>query len=430
MRSHRRWSTAASASGSPGSIRHSHSVGWDPPRFLGTAFQNAWIHQIMWDAILGWTGLDQYDESNPIGQQFLDEYEVAYGRRPEYCVSGRQPRPRDGAAPRLRRRPPLDAPWREGGARAGEDAPGGLGRSRHATLVRQVDSTRLDGAPAISWPANSSRSSARPVSSPASGRSEQGGHTARARRSRPAPASRRRHPRQKSERSSVALLMALCAVAVAAALRRPQRPPRRSGGSDRQPGSPGAPSPVAPLFGWTHWLGLLQIFTVVAMVQLIVIFAVAWWRYPKHPILLMAIVCTTHRVAGPDHELGALRGVQPAAVALAGELAAGVDVAHGRALRRHRLRDVLPGAGSSIGIWILRRIQRRRPVDSFVWRHPLISLALLIYVVGFVYDAVQEIDPGANADVHLLAGDPVRFGVHRQALPVPAPLGIDARHRR
>jgi hypothetical protein len=26
-----------------------------------------------------------------------------------------------------------------------------------------------------------------------------------------------------------------------------------------------------------------------------------------------------------------------------------------------------------------------------VWRHPLISLALLIYVIGFVYDAVQEI---------------------------------------
>lgn len=42
-------------------------------------------------------------------------------------------------------------------------------------------------------------------------------------------------------------------------------------------------------------------------------------------------------------------------------------------------------------IWILRRMQRRRPVDSFVWRHPLISLAILIYLVGFVYDAVQEI---------------------------------------
>ena len=61
-------------------------LGWDPPRVLGTAFQNAWIHQVMWDAILGWTGLDQYDESNPVGQRFLDQYQAAYGRRPEYCV--------------------------------------------------------------------------------------------------------------------------------------------------------------------------------------------------------------------------------------------------------------------------------------------------------------------------------------------------------
>ncbi len=30
-------------------------------------------------------------------------------------------------------------------------------------------------------------------------------------------------------------------------------------------------------------------------------------------------------------------------------------------------------------------------VDSFVWRHPLVCLGLLIYVVGFVYDAIQEI---------------------------------------
>jgi branched-chain amino acid transport system substrate-binding protein len=62
------------------------ALDWDPPRYLGTAFQNAWIHQVMWDAILGWTGVDQYDESNRVGQDFLDQYQVAYGRRPEYCV--------------------------------------------------------------------------------------------------------------------------------------------------------------------------------------------------------------------------------------------------------------------------------------------------------------------------------------------------------
>jgi ABC-type branched-subunit amino acid transport system substrate-binding protein len=63
------------------------ALGWDPPRFTGTAFQNAWINPVMWNALLGWTGVDQYDENNLVGQQFLDQYEAAYGRRPEYCVT-------------------------------------------------------------------------------------------------------------------------------------------------------------------------------------------------------------------------------------------------------------------------------------------------------------------------------------------------------
>jgi branched-chain amino acid transport system substrate-binding protein len=62
------------------------ALGWDPPRFMGTAFQNAWINQVMWKAIEGWIGLDQYDEGNMVGQGFLDEFAEAFGRRPEYCL--------------------------------------------------------------------------------------------------------------------------------------------------------------------------------------------------------------------------------------------------------------------------------------------------------------------------------------------------------
>ncbi len=62
------------------------ALGWDPPRYMGTAFQNAWINTAMWKAIEGWIGLDQYDEGNLVGQRFLDEFEQAFGRRPEYCV--------------------------------------------------------------------------------------------------------------------------------------------------------------------------------------------------------------------------------------------------------------------------------------------------------------------------------------------------------
>ena len=62
------------------------SLDWDPPRFMSTAFENAWLNDLLWQAMLGWTGVDQYDEANAVGQRLLDEFDAAYGRRPEYCV--------------------------------------------------------------------------------------------------------------------------------------------------------------------------------------------------------------------------------------------------------------------------------------------------------------------------------------------------------
>lgn len=59
---------------------------WDPSRFAGTAFENARINPVIWNAFMGWTGIDQYDEGNPVGQQFLDEFKENTGRRPEWCV--------------------------------------------------------------------------------------------------------------------------------------------------------------------------------------------------------------------------------------------------------------------------------------------------------------------------------------------------------
>ena len=40
--------------------------------------------QHIWDAFVGWIGLEQYDEANQVGQEFLDRFEAAYGHRPEY----------------------------------------------------------------------------------------------------------------------------------------------------------------------------------------------------------------------------------------------------------------------------------------------------------------------------------------------------------
>jgi ABC-type branched-subunit amino acid transport system substrate-binding protein len=56
---------------------------WDPPRYMGTAFETG-FNEHLWDAYRGWIGLEQYDEGNTVGQQFLDKYEAAYGHRPAY----------------------------------------------------------------------------------------------------------------------------------------------------------------------------------------------------------------------------------------------------------------------------------------------------------------------------------------------------------
>jgi ABC-type branched-subunit amino acid transport system substrate-binding protein len=56
---------------------------WDPPRYMGTAFETG-FNEHLWDAYQGWIGLEQYDEANTVGQEFLDRFEAEYGHRPEY----------------------------------------------------------------------------------------------------------------------------------------------------------------------------------------------------------------------------------------------------------------------------------------------------------------------------------------------------------
>jgi branched-chain amino acid transport system substrate-binding protein len=59
-------------------------VDWDPPRYMGTAFEDAYVSEEIWQPFVGWIGLEQYDEGNQVGQRFLDRFEEAYGRRPGY----------------------------------------------------------------------------------------------------------------------------------------------------------------------------------------------------------------------------------------------------------------------------------------------------------------------------------------------------------
>ena len=59
------------------------AIGWDPPRFMGTSWQFAFATPALWRSMVGWIGLDNYDEGNLVGQAFIDRFEKAYGYRVE-----------------------------------------------------------------------------------------------------------------------------------------------------------------------------------------------------------------------------------------------------------------------------------------------------------------------------------------------------------
>jgi Spirocyclase AveC-like len=160
-------------------------------------------------------------------------------------------------------------------------------------------------------------------------------------------------------------------------------------GRIRNPAVAGAPRPVRPLFGYSHWIVLFQISTVVMMVVLILVFTVAWRRHPRHPVLLMAIVTTLIVWQDPIMNWSPYAVYDPRLwhwpedwplVSLSPTVEPFIVVGYAT----FYLGPYFPAS------WILRRIQARRPVGSFVWRHPLLSLAALIGAVGFIVDACLE----------------------------------------
>ena len=156
------------------------------------------------------------------------------------------------------------------------------------------------------------------------------------------------------------------------------------------PNVTGAPRPVEPLFGYTHWLGLLQVFTIVAVIGLIAAFAWGWRRYGPHPYLLMGLVTTIIVWQDPIMNWAPYAVYNPRLwhwpeswplVSLSPTIEPFVVIGY----VMFQFGPYFPAS------WVLRKIQARRPVDSFVWRHPLISLGVLILAFGFIIDMILEV---------------------------------------
>jgi Spirocyclase AveC-like len=157
----------------------------------------------------------------------------------------------------------------------------------------------------------------------------------------------------------------------------------------RNPAVQGHPRPVRPLFGDTSWMTKLQVGTLVMMALVVILFVVMWRRHPRHPVLLMALACTAIVWMDPIMNwapyavYNPLLWHWPESWPLA-SLSPTVEPLVVFGYVTFYLFPYFPA------IYILRRLQRRRRLESFVWRHPLISLALLIFVIGFVFDALLE----------------------------------------
>jgi hypothetical protein len=157
----------------------------------------------------------------------------------------------------------------------------------------------------------------------------------------------------------------------------------------KNPEVTGAPRPVEPLFGFDHWITLHQVGTVLMMVTLVVAFVIGWRRHPGHPVLLMALVMTILIWQDPIMNWAPYAVYNPQLwhwpetwplVSLSPTVEPFIVVGYAT----FYMFPFFPA------VIVLRALQRRRPVDAFVWRHPLLTLSGLVLAIGFVFDAMLE----------------------------------------
>ncbi len=152
----------------------------------------------------------------------------------------------------------------------------------------------------------------------------------------------------------------------------------------------GVPRPVDFLFGWPHWLALHQWGTVVMMLVLIRACVKKWIREPGHPYVLMTIATTAIVWQDPIMNWAPYAVYNPQLwhwpedwplVRLSPTVEPFIVIGYAT----FYFGPFFPA------IAIQRRLQARAPMEAFVWRRPLLTLAMLVLVIGFVFDAILEI---------------------------------------
>jgi hypothetical protein len=153
----------------------------------------------------------------------------------------------------------------------------------------------------------------------------------------------------------------------------------------------GAPRPVEFRYGNDFPVQDMQWGCLGMMILIIAVCAWAWRRRPGHPYVLMTIASTAIVWQDPIMNWAPYAVYNPQLwhwpedwplVNLSPTVEPFVVIGYAA------FYFIVPFFTSN---WILRRLQLRAAADSFVWRRPLVSMGLLLFFVGFVFDAILEI---------------------------------------
>ena len=204
----------------------------------------------------------------------------------------------------------------------------------------------------------------------------------------PTVAGRNMHPRATASWKTLACWVIAAALAVTVLVTAEKHGPVSP--DNVNPDGLGKPPPVAPLlapFDWVMWgqiLGaLLAAVTLVASV-------VVWRRRPGHPAILMILASSTLFWWDPINNWAIGLIYNP-------------NLWHfPRDWPWLNISPIIEPLTSFIyapyvllpyflAMPILRAIQRRSSPKAFAWRHPLISISVLTFIIGVIWDAAQEI---------------------------------------
>ena len=153
----------------------------------------------------------------------------------------------------------------------------------------------------------------------------------------------------------------------------------------------GVPRPVGFRYGTDFPIYEMQWGTLGMMLILIAVCVRAWIRRPGHPYVLMVLAATLIVWQDPIMNWAPYAVYNPQLwhwpedwplVNLSPTVEPFVVIGYAT------FYFIVPFFSCS---WILRRLQAGAATDSFVWRRPLLSMGLLLFGVGFIFDAILEI---------------------------------------